>query len=456
MDIAKCTKYILTAAVLISGFVMGSCTSQAPAEVHVAATEPTAAQTQSYDVSFVVEGREVKRMRCDLGEFPAVPEVEDVEGARFAGWINKNGRKAQPANTPINCDTEYTAVFLPILDGDAPYLFSGSDGLLRPDDILDSTDLVTALNALAGEAAKARFPDLSAAEDDVTVDELRAVLLNFYTSEELDRVILGHDGAEKISRSAFALIMNQLLQRDAEARILVAEDTYCIPDISPARQDFDDLLEATVAHTHSESGSIWRKTQLPALYEEGYVLVDGALYCVGAEGYFICDTVIGNLTFGYDGRFTSGDAMLDSYVSAIIADIAEVNNYTRPGELLEAVYDYCCENFTCTRGNIYEVGARGWEMAEAVTMFETRSGNGCSYAGAFWALARGIGYEATAVNGTVGADRLPHAWVEIEIDGKTYIFDPGTEAGVREDFGPGRDMFMISEKLAENWKYFKG
>ena len=43
--------------------------------------------------------------------------------------------------------------------------------------------------------------------------------------------------------------------------------------------------------------------------------------------------------------------------------------------MLEAAYDYCCENFGYMRRNFYEFGAQGWEIAEAITMFDAQSGN---------------------------------------------------------------------------------
>ncbi len=455
MDFARSAKYILSAAIILSGIILGSCTAEEPGDMVLASAEPTAQQS-GYKVSFVANGQEIKTEKLSTGEFPSVPEVADIEGARFVGWEDQKGRKAQPADTPVTWDCEYTAVFMPLLDVEGPYIFTGSGGLLRPDAVLDSTELVTALNALASDAARRLFPDLSMAEDDVTVDELRKVLSAFYTSEEMDKVILGFDEAEKLSRSEFVMIMNTLTGRNAEARVIPVGDNYRIPDVSPNRQDYDALMEASIAHEHSESGAIWRKTELQPIYEEGYVLVEGNLYCADSEGFFTSDTVLGSLTFGYDGRYTSGDAVLDGYVSAVIADLAEVNAYSSPSDLLSAVYDYCCESFGFTRRNIYEVGARGWEMSEAVTMFESKSGNSCSYAGAFWALARGLGFEAVAVNGAIGSDKESHAWVEIEIDGKTYIFDPAAEAGVLEGIEAGKDMFMISEQRAAALKYFRG
>ncbi len=454
MDAVRSAKYILAAVVVLVGLMMGSCTDEVPEDVVLASAPAAGDEAREFTVSFKALGTEVARQTVSVGQFPQVPQVEAPEGSRLGGWVDLKGRRAQPAATPVKADCEYTAVFFPLLDGEGPYLFTDGEGLLHPDAILNGTELVAALNALASAPAREIFPDLSAAKDDITFSELRTVLGSFYTLDELDRVILGHNEAEKVSRSQFAEMMNALLGRDDSALVLPEERSYCIPDVSPDREDYKPLMEAAVAHGHSADGCPWTEVSLQPLYKEGYVLVEGNLYYADSKGFFLRDTVEGSLTFGYDGRYTSGDAALDGFVSAAIADISEVNSFSAPSELLIAAYDYCCSSFSVTQRNMYGVGVRGWEMAEALTMFEARSGNSYSYAAAFWALARGLGYEANAVNGPYGDDNMSHAWVEIEIDGENYIFDPAAEAGAFET-SADVSMFMVSEKEAVSMGYNK-
>lgn len=455
MDPVRSAKYILAAMIVVMGFVLGSCRDEAPEDIAFAATQPSETQTQEYTVRFMAVGKEIARETVSLGEFPQVPEVFADEGCRHGGWVDANGRRAQPAATPVVADCEYTAVFFPVLDGAEPYLFTDGDGLLHPDAILNGTELATALNALASRSAQEIFPDLSAVKDDITIEELRETLTCFYTLDELDRVILGHNQAEKLSRSHFAEIMNKLLGRDENATVIPTEGSYCIADVSPDREDFRCLMEASVGHSHSESGCVWEDVSLPPMYSEGYVLVEGNLYYADEKGFFIRDTLEGSLTFGYDGRYTSGNATLDGFVAAAIADITEVSSSDDRLELLRAAYDFCVESFTPAEGNIYGVGARGWEMSEALTMFDYKSSNSYGYSAVFWALARGLGYEAQAVNGPYGEDDLSHAWVEIEIDGEVYIFDPAAEAGAFEEAKPGAEMFMVSQKQASRMAYIK-
>ena len=450
MDFARSAKYILSALVLFSGVLMGSCTGEGK---ETQAVDMVQVEKASYEVSFVADGLEISYQIVSEDEFAQVPEAPEKEGARFGYWMDSHGRKSQPAATPVKSGESYTAVYFPLLDKEAPYLFTGSGDLLNPDGVIVAAELETALNALTNEEGRSYFPESLAASDDITVQELRAVLLSFFTSDELDRVILGRAADEKVSRSQFAVILNSLLGREYDGKVIPADGSYCIPDLTKQRADYSHLMEATVAHTHSDDGAAWLDTTLPAMYDEGFVLVEGNLYCVDSEGYFLCDTVLGTLTFGYNGRYTSGNAALDGYVSAALADITEAKGYSDSLEMLRAAYDYCCESFGIQRRNIYPMGARGWEISEADTMFEAGTGNSASYAAVFWALARGLGYEATAVSGVIGQNQLPHAWVEIEIDGVNYFFDPGAESGALEDADMSRDRFMMSSNTARNLRY---
>ncbi len=455
MDIVRSAKYILAAMIVVMGFMLGSCREEAPEDFTIAATQPAESHAQEYTVRFMSLGKEIASETVSLGEFPQVPDVDAADGSRHGGWVDAKGRRAQPASTPVVADCEYTAVFFPVLDGTEPYLFTDGEALLHPDAILNGTELKTALNALASQNAREIFPDLSDVENDITVGELRKVLAGFYTLDELDRVILGHDQAEKLSRSQFAEIMNKLLGRDESALVVPADGSYCIADVSPDREDYRRLMEACTAHGHSDSGCLWEEVSLPPIYSEGYVLVEGNLYYADANGFFIRDTVEGSMTFGYDGRYTSGNAALDGFVSAAIADITEVNSTDDRSKLLRAAYDFCVDSFGVTEGNIYGVGARGWEMSEALTMFEYKSSNSYGYTAVFWALARGLGYEAQAVNGSYGDDNLSHAWVEIEMDGEIYVFDPAAAAGAFEEAESDADVFMVSQSKASRMGYIK-
>lgn len=107
------------------------------------------------------------------------------------------------------------------------------------------------------------------------------------------------------------------------------------------------------------------------------------------------------------------------------------------------------DSFTYLRRNYYESGETGWETAEALTMLSTGRGNCYNYAAAFWALARGLGYDAEAVSGTISRRGQPHGWVMI--DGLYY--DLETEMAYRRDGVYDRHMFAMDEVRASQWSY---
>ena len=52
-------------------------------------------------------------------------------------------------------------------------------------------------------------------------------------------------------------------------------------------------------------------------------------------------------------------------------------------------------------------------------------------AATFCLLARELGYDAHTVVGWLGGNRQPHGWVEIVLDGKTYLYDAELEMKYR-------------------------
>ena len=90
-------------------------------------------------------------------------------------------------------------------------------------------------------------------------------------------------------------------------------------------------------------------------------------------------------------------------------------------------------------------------------MLTTGRGNCYNYAAAFWALARGLGYDARAVAGTMGWDYEPHAWVDIDdAEGNRLTYDCETEMAYRRDGEYGKDMFAMSRWFAAGWNYYYG
>jgi len=451
-------KLLIMCAVLAAVFAV-SCSSGAPAsDMELAATDalPSAEPAEEYIVEFYAGGQLLESMKLGQWAKLSPPEVEAPAGLRFLYWTDCSGRRAQPELTPVRENCFFTAVFAPVLDRHEPYLFANEAGLLRPEAILDNTELLAALNALASDEAKAHFPELPQTGGGVSGGALRQTLLNFYTSEVLDVAMMSCGDSDLVSRGRFAQIMNYLLGRDSKEPVTVSAEQAVIPDVRPDGEDFGELMAASVPHGHGEGAKTWAEHELRAVYDEGFVLIDGWLYYADSRGYFVYDTIIGNLTFGYDGHYTSGDAVLDGYVSAVLRDLAFAHPGADRETLLRAAYEHVRDSFAYLRKNTYSLGAVGWQIPDAISMFECGQGSCYGYAACFWALARGLGYEAEAFSGAIGGDMQSHAWVEIDFDGTAYIFDPETEAECIREGETVRDMFMLHPDIALNWQYYKG
>lgn len=192
----------------------------------------------------------------------------------------------------------------------------------------------------------------------------------------------------------------------------------------------------------------------PAPYEPGFVNIDGWLYYVQDNGYFLKEGNVGELNFGSNYRYTSGDETLDAYVADLLKGFIEANPDKDRFGLLRVAYDHCVTGgYKYLRRNIYKKGHTGWEVEDAKIMFESSRGNCYNFAAAFWALARGLGYEAYALAGNCTKSVQPHGWVQIEFDGEDYFFDPEWHYDYIHDKREVKDMFMISLEAADWWYY---
>ena len=203
-----------------------------------------------------------------------------------------------------------------------------------------------------------------------------------------------------------------------------------------------------------DSGAMNLDLQEKAPYEPGFVNIDGWLYYVQEDGYFLKDGDVGVLHFGPGGRYTSGDTDLDGYVAQLIDGFVKENPTKDRFGLLRVAYDHCVTGgYKYLRRNIYKKGHTGWEVGDAKIMFESGRGNCYNFAASFWALARGLGYEAYALAGYCTKSVQPHGWVQIEFDGEDYFFDPEWHYDYIHDKREVKDMFMISLEDADWWYY---
>lgn len=116
--------------------------------------------------------------------------------------------------------------------------------------------------------------------------------------------------------------------------------------------------------------------------------------------------------------------------------------YDQVGHDLYACYKWVVDNVSYKKLPIPVEPKEGYTADQwyAVLAFENHQGNCFCYAGAFYQLAKGLGYDAKYVEGKVAmaaGGYGPHGWVEITKDGATYICDPDMQ-----DEAPRYNFYM--------------
>ena len=207
------------------------------------------------------------------------------------------------------------------------------------------------------------------------------------------------------------------------------------------------------SHTAAAGGEVWTShTKTDIGLATGFHLIDGWLYYYDANtGSFAVNTSVGSFTFNSQGHFTSGSDELDQRLHEIV--LAHTNDSMTQEQKLRALYVYTRDSFTYLRRPAYEFGATGWMQTDALNMLQTGYGNCYSYASVFWYLARWLGYDARIYSGTVGWNYAPHAWVEITMDGTSYIYDTELEMAYHRR---GRYEINLYHYIdVDGWHYVK-
>lgn len=407
---------------------------------------------QNFTVTFKVGGEVCNTQTVEEGNIPQSVTVQ-LEGIRFIRWMDEQGEPAEPFTTAVQKDTCYQAEFYPLLTAHVSYLFADEENYLRPDEALTAGELQQALLELAAEGAMDHYPALPEGDEALSYGELIGILADFFPQSEVEDVFAYEEG-DVLTRSAFAKGMNDLLGFEATEVVVQTAETVIPVDVTADREDAVALLEASVDHEVVEQGLCWGEMELPVAYEPGFVNIDGWLYYVQEDHYFLRNDSLGTMTFGADGRYTSGDADLDATVAAILSQMIDANPEMDRLEILREAYDYCHEEFTYRRTYDHPAfGETGWEIDRSKSMFETGKGNCYNFAAIFWALSRGLGYEARAISGTCLKDEQPHSWCIIEIDGADYFFDPEWQYAYHERGVYDKDMFMIPMDKVSYWTY---
>lgn len=257
---------------------------------------------------------------------------------------------------------------------------------------------------------------------------------------------------ENITRAEAAVLLNRALGRVADREYIDTVHPAFYVDVSPSHWFYYDVMEASVAHEHGGGAERWTShTPRENVPTDGFHLVDGWLYCYdSARGDILRGESRGNFPFDAAGHFTSGSAELDGKLRAIV--LARTNSSQTQEEMLRSLYLYTRDSFTYLRRPAYAFGANDFMQEDALRILNTGYGNCYCYASLLWYLTRWIGYDSVIYSGTVGSNRAPHSWVEINMDGRDYIFDAELEMAYRRKKRFDINLYKFYD-VGNSWNY---
>lgn len=438
----------------------------------LAAELPLSATVYFYDPLGCVE----RTLRLgDSISFPAGPEIE---GYTFLGWKDAWGRVEPRASVRVYENMAYYAEYAIALrdSAHAPYLTLDESGFFHPWESVTRREAALLVYALLGtelvgdgvfldvpesdpcHAAVATLKALGALsgsrfhpDEPITRYELLELLSHFYPAAKGEPVFpdlerddpawpvfalaaergwIGEGEAapeREVSRLEFAHIFNRVMQRsgDREERFELVGTILDLPRSDPY---FWDAAEAVIPHRCESlpDGERWTQSEaLPAL-EAGLFFVGVRLHAVDGEGNVVADGEYGGLPYNSRGELTSGLGELDELIWAAMEACLDPATMSRE-EMLQRMFDYAAHEFQYLGRNHYEFGETGWEQQEALDMLRTGKGNCYSFAAIFYYFARALGYDAAVYSGSIRDDNAgdrPHGWVELEMDGERFLFDP--------------------------------
>ena len=163
-------------------------------------------------------------------------------------------------------------------------------------------------------------------------------------------------------------------------------------------------------------------TEIERIADE-LLLMDDGVYYVNQNGEFLTDAEYGYLHFDSDGRYTSGNAELDTQIEDVLAQSGAFDTEDTESAL-RAVYEYIRDNYKYLSMDLYEEGSDDWAEEATLRFLKYGKGNCYCFAGLFMYCARRLGYQAYVVAGNEHRVDNAHAWTMIEwADGETYLFD---------------------------------
>ncbi|MBQ1264968.1 MAG: hypothetical protein IIY04_06060, partial [Oscillospiraceae bacterium] len=121
------------------------------------------------------------------------------------------------------------------------------------------------------------------------------------------------------------------------------------------------------------------------------LLMDDGIYYVNQEGTLLTDGNHGYLHFGADGRYTSGNAELDTQIEEVLA-ASGAFDLDDAEDALRAAYHYIRDNYKYLSMDLYETGSTDWAEEATLRFLKYGKGNCYCFAGLFMYCARRLGY----------------------------------------------------------------
>lgn len=401
---------VLAALVLLCALLLCACGR--------AAEEPQETKPAEYRVRYYDGKKLLRELKVTEGECPA-DFTPALEGRRFLGWQDQKGESAQPAALPVTKNVNYRVFALPLFGTHAPYLFPDDEGWIRASSPLSADDFAAAVTALCPEGTTpGKLPN---GAEPLAAEELRQVLERFYLPEEL----AAFPAEGTLSRADFARAMNALLGRGGDETLLAAPTARAPADLSAWEEGYADLMEACIPHETASDGARWEETALSTGLKPGLLYADGRHRVVGEDGRFVRSAENNTLFYDENGYYTSGDAELDALVTAQLQALGREfpKDAADRMAMLRHYYDYVIGHYRFVGRNSH-TDDPGWEARDGKLMLESGRGDCYNYAGAFTMVARGLGYPAVGIIRSLDDPENLHAWTDIVLDGKAYVFDP--------------------------------
>lgn len=323
-------------------------------------------------------------------------------------------------------------------------LMNGEDGLFRPNDPATRAECAAALVWMLPYDAWTRcaFPDVP--EDYWAYHAISRTAGYGLFQGDNDGNFRPESGLKRCEAVA---VFNRLMGRRPDRPFITGLGFFrFFSDVPTGHWAYWDIVEASVSHTCAADPSgveSWSSAQVeydtPPQPVDGPRRIDGRLYWV-VDGQYLKNQSLGAFYFDAQGRYTTGDAELDTQLNNIVEQLT--NDSMTRDEKLRALYNYVRDNFTYLKRPLISKGQTGWEAGYAKYFLANGKGNCYNYAATYCLLARELGLPAYTVVGS--ALNSPHGWVEIPLDGATYMFDTQLDWRYLHYWNkPGYDFFKM-------------